>query len=85
MIIIFGTKSKIIRENNGTFLCPRCQNLKKYLRKSIQTWFTLFFIPVFPVDEKKHTHVECQDCKSAYYKKALDENTFNFDGAEVKN
>jgi len=84
MIIIFGTKSKTIKENKGTFVCPQCQNLKQYLTKSIQTWFTLFFIPVFPVSEKKHTHVECQGCQSAYYEKVLEGNTFNLDGTEVK-
>jgi len=84
MIIIFGTKSKTIKENKGTFVCPQCKNLKQYLTKSIQTWFTLFFIPVFPVGEKKHTHVECQGCQSVYYEKVLEGNTFNLDGTEVK-
>ena len=34
MIIIFGTKSKTIKENNGFFVCPQCQNLKQYGKES---------------------------------------------------
>ena len=38
MIIIFGTKSKNIKENKGFFVCPQCQTLKQYLIKSIQNF-----------------------------------------------
>ncbi len=84
MIIIFGTKSKTIKENKGFFVCPQCQTLKQYLIKSIQNWFTLFFVPVFPIGSKEHKHIECQGCQSAYYEKILEGNTFNLDGTEVK-
>jgi predicted nucleic-acid-binding Zn-ribbon protein len=84
MIIIFGTKSKSIEENKGTFVCPQCKNLKQYLTKSVQTWFTLFFIPVFPMGSKKHTHVECQGCKGTYYERVLEGNEYNLDGTSVE-
>ena len=84
MIIIFGTKSRAIRENKGIFVCPECQNLKQYITKSAQTWFTLFFIPVFPVGSKKHKHVECQGCKGAYYERILKDNEYNLDGTSVE-
>ena len=84
MIIIFGTKSKEIKENKGVFVCPECQNLKQYITKSVQTWFTLFFIPVFPVGSKKHKHVECQGCKGTYYERVLKDNEYNLDGTSVE-
>jgi hypothetical protein len=84
MIIIFGTKSKSIKENKGVFVCPECQNLKQYITKSVQTWFTLFFIPVFPVGSKKNKHVECQGCKRAYYERVLKDNEYNLDGTSVE-
>lgn len=80
MIIIFGTKSSTIKENKGNFVCPQCQNLRKYSLKSIQSWFTLFFIPVFPIGAKKDRHVECEGCNNTYYEKVLEENKFNLDG-----
>ena len=84
MIIIFGTKSKSIKENKGVFVCPECQNLKQYITKSVQTWFTLFFIPVFPVCSKKQTHVEYQGCKGTYYERVLKDNEYNLDGTSVE-
>ena len=84
MIIIFGTKSKSIKENKGVFVCPECQNLKQYITKSVQTWFTLFFIPVFPVGAKKHKHIKCQGCKGTYYERVLKDNEYNLDGTSVE-
>ena len=83
MFIIFGTTSKVIKENKGNFVCPQCETLKQYLVKSLQSWFTLFFIPVFPLGSKKHKHVECHGCKSTFYEKVLDNNIYNLDGTSI--
>ncbi len=53
MFIIFGTKTRIIKENSGHFVCPECEILRPYWLKILQSWFTFFFIPLFPVGEKK--------------------------------
>ena len=83
MFIIFGTKSRIIKENEGFFVCPQCEVLRPYKLQSYQTWFTLFFIPLFPVGEKKNTHVECQHCQTSFYPRILENNTFNVTGEMV--
>ena len=80
MFIIFGTKTRKIKENSGHFVCPQCEILRPYWVHLMQTWFTLFFVPVFPVGEKKNKHVECQHCKSSYYPRILNDNTFNVTG-----
>ncbi len=72
MIIIFGTrglKTKVSSEPPLTNQCPNCSGtlyLKNYKR-----WFTLFFIPIFPINTVD-TFYECGNCKSAYSEKIRD-------------
>ena len=84
MFIIFGTTTRIIKENSGHFVCPECEILRPYWLKILQSWFTFFFIPLFPVGEKKNKHIECQDCSSTFYTRILKDNTFNLSGEEIK-
>jgi len=66
MFIIFGTtgmKTRVSDEAPMINSCPNCSKdlvLKKYKR-----WFTLFFLPIFPI-ETIDTFYECSSCKSAY-------------------
>ena len=85
MFVVFGTTTKKIKEESGYFVCPECQILRPYDLSSMQTWFTLFFIPIFPVGEKKNRHVECQECSSAFYPRVLEGNKFNIDGTIFAN
>ena len=78
MFIIFGTNTKKIIENKGYFSCPQCQNIKYYRLQSNQSWFTLFFVPIFPIGEKKNNHVECDNCGSTFITRVLENNNFNF-------
>ncbi len=80
MFIIFGSKTRHTNDKKGAFVCPTCQTLKQYCAKSIQSWFTLFFIPVFPIGGKNDPHVECQQCKRTYYPEVLENNEYNLDG-----
>ena len=80
MFIIFGSKTRYTNDKKGAFVCPTCQTLKQYCAKSIQSWFTLFFIPVFPIGGKNDPHVECQQCKRTYYPEVLENNQYNLDG-----
>ena len=83
MFIIFGTSTRYINDKKGVFVCPGCQTLKKYCSKTIQSWFTLFFIPVFPIGGKNDPHVECQECKKTYYPDVLENNQYNLDGTTI--
>lgn len=83
MFIIFGTTTRKIKENDGFFLCPQCQTLKPYILQSYQSWFTLFFIPLFPIGNKRNKHVECKECGTTFIQRVLENNTFNVDGSII--
>ena len=79
MFILFGTKGRAIETDSGQFHCPNCNIKEEYGKKYVQDWFTLFFIPIFPISGKKNDHIECKKCESIYhtdvieYKPALNE------------
>ncbi|WP_231284703.1 zinc-ribbon domain-containing protein [Leptotrichia hofstadii] len=49
----------------GTYECSRCHNLSDLEFISTQQWFTLFWIPVFPIS-KKQEFMKCPICHQAY-------------------
>ena len=67
MFIIFGTRgmkhtvkeSKVLANS-----CPNCDN-GDLTNKLYRRWFTLFFIPMIPLDVVDRFY-ECNSCKSAY-------------------
>ena len=66
MIIIFG--SKTMYKNMGTvgsYYCERCHNTSEWQFMQYRTWFTLFFIPVFPISGR-HEYLQCPICSQAY-------------------
>ena len=83
MIIIFGNGPKYFVEAEGKFICPNCNFIKKYLVKTSNDYFRLFFIPLIPVGEKSHPFVECQHCKSNWHTSVLDQNNYYLDGTPV--
>lgn len=80
MFILFGTAPKTKIEANGKFNCPKCIAKTNYLVKSNRSYFTLFFIPIFPIGEKNEPYVECQLCQRTYYTDVLENNNFYEDG-----
>jgi hypothetical protein len=62
-IIGFGKKTS---ENLGRALrvqCPRCHNIVDYHLILIKSWFTLFFIRIFPY--RSQHHLVCEICSHA--------------------
>jgi hypothetical protein len=60
-IIGFGKRTVDYLSSAGTRVCPHCGNTAEWNNVSIRSWFTLFFIPVFPY---KTQHVAmCPICK----------------------
>ena len=45
--------------------CPRCGQEADLVPKQYRTWFTLFFVPVFPVSGSKK-FVECSNCGAGF-------------------
>jgi len=71
-MIIFGTKGRSIKMDSGEFHCPNCNTPRTYQKKYVQDWFTLYFIPTFPVGNKKNEHIECEECSSIYHLDVID-------------
>ena len=71
-MIIFGTKGRSFKMDSGEFHCPNCNTPRTYHKKYVQDWFTLYFIPTFPVGGKKNEHIECDDCSSIYHLDVID-------------
>lgn len=70
-IIIYGSRGVFSELSNGDFDCPHCQNHSSYRLRQIRRFFTLFFIPIFPVSSATR-FVECDHCGSQFAESVLD-------------
>jgi tetratricopeptide (TPR) repeat protein len=66
-ILFFGTKNIISNDPASTrkARCPRCGTETDMLGKSYRTWFTLFFLPIFPVSGRKLLS-QCANCGAQF-------------------
>jgi uncharacterized tellurite resistance protein B-like protein len=64
-MIIFGTRGVTTTPDRGNFHCPSCNSKMEYELKRVRKFFTLFFIPVIPLDDLGE-YVECMACKNSY-------------------
>lgn len=71
MLIIFGTRGRSHTIGSGQFYCPREGGDRRYEHKEARRWFTLFFIPLIPLD-RLGDYVECTSCQSTYYASVLE-------------
>ena len=70
MLIIFGIRVFYRTIAQGTFHCRRCGGDRQYRHRVGRRWFTLFFIPVIPLN-KVGEHVQCTTCRTRYVTDAL--------------
>jgi tellurite resistance protein len=64
-LIIFGTRGVTYGSEGGQFYCPDCSDRKSYLHRRVRRFFTLYFIPLIPLDLVGE-YIECQTCSSTY-------------------
>ena len=69
--IIFGTRGVTFNKGNGVFFCPQCGPQSDYRHKSVRRFFTLYFIPIIPLDSLGE-YIECQRCQGTYEMGILD-------------
>lgn len=69
-MIIFGSRARHITIGEGQFYCPQCNTKRDYLHKKAKRYFTLYFIPLIPLDELGE-YVECQTCKVTFKPEVL--------------
>lgn len=62
MLIIWGTKGfeKTLGTLASVWKCEHCQNESHYRVFRVRRWFTLFWIPIFPIGSK--FFVTCPIC-----------------------
>jgi tellurite resistance protein len=70
-MIIFGTRGVTYSSGKGDFFCPTCRGETPYSHKRVRRFFTLYFIPVIPLDLHGE-YVECQQCRGTYAMGVLD-------------
>ena len=75
MFILFGTRGITMTKQSGTFQCPNCGPQTPFSQKGIRRFFTLFFVPVIPLNELA-TYVECNRCRGQFDVNVLQSNQF---------
>jgi tellurite resistance protein len=70
-MIIFGTRGVTRTKESGEFVCPGCGGTQQpYQRKTVRRFFTLYFIPIIPLDQVGE-YIECQRCHNSYNEQVL--------------
>ncbi|MBC7877466.1 MAG: zinc-ribbon domain-containing protein [Anaerolineales bacterium] len=64
-MIVYGYRNREIVRGTGDFYCPKCEVQRQYKHKKIVRYFTLFFIPLFPLGTLNE-YVECGVCGRTY-------------------
>lgn len=64
-MILFGTRGVTSTAERGDFSCPQCSGTTNYNLKRVRRFFTLYFIPIIPLD-KLGEYVECAQCQGTF-------------------
>src|SRR5206468_3037045 len=67
-ILLFGTRPIISDDREAppvNAVCPRCGQRADIAGKTVRSWFTLFFIPVFPVSGSRRFS-QCTHCGAQF-------------------
>jgi hypothetical protein len=74
LLIIFGMRVFYRTIAQGTFHCRRCGGDRQYRHRAGRRWFTLFFLPVIPLNTVGE-HVQCTTCRTRYVTEVLSQPT----------
>ena len=69
-MIIWGSKGQEKEIGTGTFYCPRCDTQRPYIHKKVLRYFTLFFIPIFKIEELGE-YLQCGGCNTTFKPEVL--------------
>lgn len=70
-IIIFGTRGRIVNDEQAgstTGQCSRCGQIVSFEPVRQRRYFTLFFLPVLPL-EKGESLLRCPSCKALFHRR----------------
>lgn len=71
MFIVFGVRTRASKVSEGEFFCPKCGADRRYLLQRLRRWFTLFFLPIFPISSALGEQVKCQTCATSFRPEVL--------------
>lgn len=74
-MIVFGTTTLNLKRDRGQFFCPVCRDRKTYVRKAATQFFSIYFIPIFPLGSEGE-FIQCDQCRNRF---GLDILTFDPD------
>ncbi len=74
LLIIFGLRVFYRTIAQGIFYCRRCGGDRGYRHRAGRRWFTLFFLPVIPLNTVGE-HVQCTTCRTRYVPDVLSQPT----------
>jgi len=69
-MIIWGSKARLKTIGTGQFFCPTCRQTRRYEHKQAKRYFTLYFVPLFPMGDLGE-FVECQTCRVTFKPEVL--------------
>lgn len=70
ILIIWGFRVFFRTIGEGTFHCQRCGGDRQYRHRSGRRFFTLFWIPVIPLNQVGE-HIQCATCGTRYHMEVL--------------
>jgi hypothetical protein len=65
VLLVFGLSAFFRTVGEGVFHCQACGGDRGYRRRIGRRWFTLFFLPVIPLDRLGEI-VECHTCRARF-------------------
>jgi hypothetical protein len=69
-MIFYGSRGLTSTTDQGKFHCPRCGPGRQYELRQVRRWFTLYFIPLIPMN-KTGEYVECKQCSGTFGPEAI--------------
>ena len=70
-MIFFGSRSRQVKIGEGEFNCPVCNAERVYKHMRTTVYFTLYFIPLFPI-RRLGEYITCQACNQAFDMRVLE-------------
>lgn len=64
MFFIAGISPKTVVQDQGPFHCPVCRRDSQYQILQQRSYFSLFFIKLFPVSKAKGAQLICSNCQT---------------------
>jgi hypothetical protein len=65
IVVLLGTSERDRLLKSGSFRCPNCRRDRYCTYRRVESWFNLFFVPIFRLDVVTD-YIKCRDCRHAF-------------------